>query len=347
MGFLPGPRRRFVVSSSALRGVSLFAVILFASGGALLGATSLGDDLAGWRRELLAALDRRRAELGLPAVAAAEPLDGVAQQHAEEMASGDWFGFSSPAGTSIEDRVEAAGFGADLVAAKIYRAPLADAAAGLAERWWQETGSSRQSLFHAGVHEAGIGVAVTSSERYFVFVLASRPRPGALPPSLGADLAARRRAFLDAANARRGERGLTPLRADPALDRAAQEHAAALLAALRAGRPASTVADLSSRLTSMLAGNPAIMAVGRANAGGSASYHQKTPGREGGKMGAGAIGQTVLVDAMSAGQAVAAAAGAEAADLLAPGYTRLGVGVAIVMDGAAPHTIWVACLLRR
>jgi uncharacterized protein YkwD len=310
-------------------------------------AAATADDLDPWRRDLLAALGQRRAELGLPAVTPSATLDAAAQEHAEEMAAGGWFGFTSPAGTSVEGRLEAAGYGAELVAAKVYRAPLAELAATLAERWWKEAGASRQSVFHAGVREVGVGVAVTGGERFFVFVLASAPAAGAVPPSLGADLAARRAAFLDAANALRAEHGLGRLRADAALDRAAQEHAVALLTALRAGQPPSTVADLASRLHSGLGGNPAIMAVGKANAGGSAGYSQKTPGREGSKIGSAALAQAVVVDAMSAAQAVETAVERSLADLLAPGYARLGVGVAVSMEGAAPHVLWVACLTRR
>jgi uncharacterized protein YkwD len=333
-------------TTAGRRGAALLAAVLLSWGGASLADVPAGDDLASWRGQLLDALVERRAELGLTALTRSDALDRAAQEHADEMASGGWFAFSSPSGTSVEDRVEAAGFGAELVAAKLYRAPLLEASADLVTRWWQEIESSRQSLFHAGVREAGVGVATTGSERYFVFVLASRPLPGSLPPSLGADLGARRAAFLAAANALRAEHGVGSLRADAALERATQEHATALLAALKAGRPAITVADLASRLSSGL-GSPGIMAVGKANAGGSAGYSQKTPGREGSKVGSAALAQAVVVDAMSASQAVATAVAASAGDLIAPGYTKLGVGVAVDMAGEAPHVVWVAALTRR
>ena len=170
-------------------------------------------------------------------------------------------------------------------------------------------------------------------------------RATALPVSI-ADLAALRADFLAAANARRAEHGLPALRTDAKLERAAQDHAAALLAALRAGKPASTVADLSSRLVAAPAGNPAIMAVDRANAGGSPSFRDRTPGRQGDKMASGAIGQAIVVDALNAAQAIEAASKGRT-DLLESGYLRLGVGAAVDMSGAGPHVVWVAVLTRR
>ncbi len=313
------------------------------------GAGSTGGDApaerAHWRDELLVALAQRRADLGLPAVAGDERLDRAAQTHADEMVTQGWFDFISPAGTSVERRVEASGYSAKLVAAKVYRAPLADAPDVLTERWWKDTSPSRQSVFHSGVDTVGIGIAGTSTERFFVFVLASGA--SAIPRSLGADTAERRTAFFAAANGERAERGLPALAADPRLDRAAQQHAEALLAALRAGKSPDGVPTLAALLNTGAAGNPALMAVDRANAGGSANYSSKTPGREGDKLGGGAIGNTILVDALSPQAAVDAASRLANADLLAAGYRRLGIGVAVDMSGAAPHVVWVACLTRR
>jgi len=170
-------------------------------------------------------------------------------------------------------------------------------------------------------------------------------RATALPVSI-ADVAALRADFLAAANARRAEHGLPALRTDARLERAAQDHAAALLAALRAGKPASTVADLSSRLVAAPAGNPAIMAVDRSNAGGSPNWHAQTPGREGDKMASGAIGQAIVVDALTAAQAIDFASRGRT-DLLESGYLRLGVGAAVDMSGGEPHVVWVAVLTRR
>lgn len=170
-------------------------------------------------------------------------------------------------------------------------------------------------------------------------------RAATLPVPI-ADLASFRADFLAAANARRAEHHLPALREDATLERAAQEHAAALLAALRAGKPASTVADLGSRLVASPAGNPAIMAVDRANAGGSPNWHAQTPGREGDKMASGAIGQAIVVDALSAAQAVDFASRGRT-DLLESGYMKLGIGAAVDMSGNAPHVVWVAVLTRR
>lgn len=334
-----------IVSASVLAILPIAATTASAEVAAVASVDDSLADRARWRNELLAALAQRRADLGLPAVAGEERLDHAAQTHADEMAAQGWFDFTSPQGTSVERRVEASGYSAKLVAAKVYRAPLADAPSVLAERWWKDAGPSRQSIFHSGTDTVGIGIAGTAKERFFVFVLASGA--SAIPRSLGADTTERRTAFFAAANGARAERGLPALAADPRLDRAAQQHAEAVLAALRAGKSPDSVPTLASLLNTGAAGNPALMAVDRANAGGSANYSSKTPGREGDKLGGGAIGNTILVDALSPQAAVDAAGQLVNADLLAAGYRRVGIGVAVDMSGAAPHVVWVACLTRR
>jgi uncharacterized protein YkwD len=309
---------------------------------------AVGDSAAArarWREELFAALARRRADLGLAALVREERLDRAAQAHADEMAAQGWFGFSSPAGTSVERRVEDSGYAAKVVAAKVYRVPLAAEPAALVESWWTDAGGSRQSVFHSAVEAVGIGTAASGGERFFAFVLASGA--AALPRSLGLDTGERRAAFLAAANGARAARHLPALIADARLDRAAQQHAEALLAALRAGKSPDSVPTLADRLNTGAVANPALMAVDKPNAGGTADYHDKTPGREGDKLGGRAIGNTILVDALSAPAAVDAAAELANADVLAAGYRRLGVGVAVDMSGAAPHVVWVACLTRR
>jgi uncharacterized protein YkwD len=296
------------------------------------------------RAGLAVALSRRRIELGLPTVAPSAALDVAAQAQAEAMAAGNWLGFTSPAGTTIESRVDVSGFRAELVAAKVYRAPAADGAGALAERWWRDPEPSRQSVFHSGVREVGIGIARRGGERFFAFVLAKQPPPGP-PPSMGADLPDRRAAFLAAANAARAGGGLGALHTDPRLDRAAQGFAEDVLAAPRAGRSLATVEILPQRVTAELPASPTILSAGAL--GGSAVYGERTPAKQGTKERAGAIGQTLVVDALSASQAVALAAAETAPDLLAPGYTQLGVGVAYDGEGAAPHAVWVACLTRH
>ncbi len=309
-----------------------------------LAPAAAAADAVAWRGNLLAAVGAHRAALGLEPVTEVDPLDRAAQQHAEEMAAEGWFGFTSPSGVSVEARVEAAGFSATLVAAKVYRAPLADAPAALVDRWWKDDGSSRQSVFHGEVRAVGVGIATSASERFFVFVLATAAPTGP-PPSLGATAQQRRAAFLAAANATRAARQLSPLREDAELDRAAQSYADEVLAALRAGRPPSSVANLSARITDERAASPPILAAG--STGGTVWYGARTPAKGGTKLRAGSIGETLVVDALSAALAVEVGAANGAPDLLAPGYTRLGVGMAFIGDGPPPHVVWVACLMRH
>jgi hypothetical protein len=144
---------------------------------------------------------------------------------------------SPPAGTSVEARVR---FAAELVAAKVTarRSPMIPTSPRA-----EETRRQPQSVFHAGVR-AGVGVATAGDERFFVFVLASAA--GALLPSLGADLAACREAFLAAANAPARARpgAAAPMPPSTAPPRARRGNARGAVA----GKPPSTVADLASRL---------------------------------------------------------------------------------------------------
>ncbi|HET9766044.1 MAG TPA: hypothetical protein VFS60_04315, partial [Thermoanaerobaculia bacterium] len=150
-----------------------------------------------------------------------------------------------------------------------------------------------------------------------------------------------RAGFLAAANAERARRRLPALVAEAALERAALEHAAALLAALRAGQPPETVADVASRLQSGV-GNPAVMGVNRANAGGHAAYPEKARGPSQ----LGSLGLTVVIDAADVPAAIEAARGAEA-DLFAAGFRRVGIGVAVAEgDGGHPRAVWVAVQRR-
>ena len=159
--------------------------------------------------------------------------------------------------------------------------------------------------------------------------------------ALAADLATVHSDFLAAANSERARRRLPPLAADATLDRAAAEHAAALLAALRAGEPLETVADISSRLQRGV-DKPGIMGVNRDNAGGSVTY----PERARGASQLGSLGLTVVIDAADVEAAMSTARGTEA-DLFAAGFRRVGIGVAVAEDdGGHPRAVWVAVLRR-
>jgi len=195
-------------------------------------------------------------------------------------------------------------------------------------------------------------VAVTGAPGHAEAPPPAEPTPPRLVDpfaALAADPAAVHRDFLAAANAERARRRLPALAADAALDRAAREHAAALLAALRAGQPSETVADIASRLQSGI-GNPGVMGVNRANAGGSVTYPERA--RDASQLGS--LGLTVLVDAVDVPAAIQAVAGSDA-DLFAAGFRRVGIGVAVATaegdgdgdgDGGHPRAVWVAVLRR-
>jgi uncharacterized protein YkwD len=306
-------------------------------------AAAAADELGDERQHLLRELVARRAAMGLPALDSPPELQAAAQAHAEAMAAGGWFGFTSPDGQSVEKRVMDAGHAATLVAAKIFRAPTADEPAALASRWWGEGGDpGRNSLFHSQVSAAGLGIARRGDELFYAFVLT---RPAVPPATADADeLAQHRTAFLAALNAARAERGMAALRHDAALERAAQEHAKDLLAALRAGQPTSTVETLVHRVAEerRLVGTPQLT-------GGSTIWQQRSGSmRTSSGLRGAAVGQAVVVDARDVDEAIATLLAQEtASDLMQPGYLLGGVGVVVDEAGPEPNAVWVACMTRN
>jgi uncharacterized protein YkwD len=291
---------------------------------------------------LLAALDSSRVELGLPALSAPPALTTAAQAHAEAMAGEGWFGFTSPAGVSVEQRVDAAGHEAGLVAAKVFRAPATETPEQLAKRWWGAGGdASRNSLFHSQVTEVGLGVARRGDETFYAFVLVRPPAP---PPAVTeAAVETARADFLAAVNQARAARGLPELRRDPALERAAQRHAEEVLPVLRAGQPLDTVEDLATRVEEELhLGTPQLT-------GGSTLWQQRGGNmRTGSRLRGGTVGRTLVVDARNAAEAVSTVAEqAQTADVFESRYGLVGIGVVLERTGGPPDAVWVACLTRN
>jgi uncharacterized protein YkwD len=295
--------------------------------------------------ELVAALNRERASLGLGPLRPDPALAAAAQAHADDMAARGYFAVAAPEGTTIDDRVAGAGYPAALVAAKLVGSPPLVAPAEIAAGWRAQPEAGRDSVFHPEVAEVGAGLASGDGRLLWAIVLARRDdsaeRLAAREAALG-DLAATRAAFLAAVNDARRAAGLARLRADATLDRAAQTHAEALLAARRSGLGETNVAPLAQRVQEERAGRAGSPGV----VGGSHQWRSRSTGtRTGSRLRE--VGESVVVDAADAASAVATAlAGEASSDLREASYARLGVGVAFARDGDEWRAVWVACLTR-
>lgn len=128
------------------------------------------------RREALAALNRLRAENGVPALAANAQLDAAAQRHADDMAAKRFVDSVGSDGSSGRQRIEAAGYpgwnGARPWAESIYagQALFDDALQFLANDEGQ-----RRALFSPRFREVGIGIASDGVRTYWVVTYSSQP----------------------------------------------------------------------------------------------------------------------------------------------------------------------------
>ncbi len=294
------------------------------------------------RARFAALLSAARAATGLAPLAPDPALDQVAQRHADDMAAQGYFGFTSPTGGNVDQWVNEAGYLAALVGEKLAQAPLARTAEELVAGWDAEREKNAGSLFHPEARHLGVGIAARGEQVTYALVLgraAGEAAASALDARL-ADRAPARAEYLARVNSIRTELGLLPLQHDPALDRPAQEHADALLAALRRGDAPESIERLADRVQAAQAGIGSYRGVERD------TYWGVGKGRIEPKMAS--LGSSIVLDAASATDAVAATFALEPTpDLREAGYRRLGLGVAHGEVAGRPRTVWVAVLLRR
>lgn len=328
------------------------ALAVPATEGTPLAVAPVALDLAPVRTEIVAGIAALRVKQALGGITVEERLTRAAQAHADAMAAEGWFGFESPAGKSIEDWVVETGYDAVLTTEKLVRSN--DRLANILATWEKNPEANRQSLFHPEVIEIGVGIASTGKERIYAVALArpdlsqgGRKVPAEAVAAL-ADLAAARAAYLESANRERAARKLSPFVADPMLDSAAQEHAEALAEAARRGRKSSTVGALTERIVERE--RHKTVTSSETTTGGNMIWQRPTSVQpRASKYGSGALGQAIVLDALSAGEAVTTALRLdEAPDLLDPAFVRLGVGiVARTFDDGTTRTYWVTALLQH
>ena len=238
-------------------------------------------------------------------------------------------GFTTPEGRQVEDWTREAGYVFQLVTEKIATTP--DPPESMAADWTRWPDSNRKSLLNPDVRDLGIGIGEVKGTPVYTFVLA-RTEKSYLERYV-AELYERQTLALQNLETLRGEllrrvneqrtgAKVQPLARHPALERAAQEHAEAILAALRSGQPLRTVTPLAARVKSQ----------GYRSAG----Y-------------LGTIGERVVFDALTPDQALTALLGEDQGKrsaLLGRGFTQMGIGVAFERTAEGFRVVWVQCLAR-
>jgi uncharacterized protein YkwD len=311
------------------------ATTLLLSALLLCGAPASGADPEELRQTFLQLINAERERLGLQSLVLAPGLIRAAQAHADDMAARGYAGFSSPEGRTTEDWAHQAGYKFQMITAKL--AFTADPPEAIARGWKPD--SSRQSLFHPDVRDLGIGIGAVRGTPVYSFLLA-RSEESYLERYM-AELYERqtlalqnveplREEILQRVNEIRLRAELHPLTRHPALDRAAQVHAEAVLGAIRAGRPLTTAGPISAKVKRQ-------------------KYQM-----------AGLVGERIVTDALNPEQALAQlldeggedeggedeGGEGERSALLGMGFTEMGIGLAFERTREGFSIVWVQCTAR-
>jgi uncharacterized protein YkwD len=274
-------------------------------------------------------INAQREREGLQPVVLDPALARAAQVHADDMTARQTVGFSTADGRQVEDWTRQAGYVFQLVTEKIATTP--DSPESMAADWARWPDSNRQSLLHPDVRDLGIGIGQMKGTPVYSFVLA-RSEKSYLERYV-AELYEKQTLALQGVDNLRGDllsrinevragAKIQPLTRHPALEKAAQEHAEAILTALRTGQPLKTAGSLAARV--------------RAQGYRSAGY-------------LGTIGERVVFDALTPDQALSALLGADqgrGSTLLGRGFTQMGIGVAFERTEDGFRVVWVQCLAR-
>jgi uncharacterized protein YkwD len=253
----------------------------------------------------------------------------AAQAHADDMTARQAVGFTNPEGRQVEDWTREAGYVYQLVTEKLATTP--DSPESMAADWARWPDSNRKSLLNPDVRDLGIGEV--KGTPVYTFVLA-RSEKSYLERYVAElyerqelalqNLETLREDLLSRINEVRAEAKIQPLTRHPALERAAQEYAEGILAAIRSGssQPLRAAGSLTAKV--------------KAQGYRSAGY-------------LGTIGERVVFDALTPDQALSALLGEDQgkrSTLLGRGFTQMGIGVAFERTAEGFRVVWVQCLAR-
>jgi uncharacterized protein YkwD len=314
-------RSRYTECMSPLRAraaVPLLAALLFAWGPP---AAAGPEEL---RQTFLQLINTERERLELQPLALDPDLTRAAQAHVDDMAEHGYAGFSSPEGRTTEDWARQAGYKFQLVTGKL--AFTADPPETIARGWKPE--SNRNSLFHPDVRDLGIGIGQVRGTPMYSFLLARSEKSYLERYVAGLyerqtlalqNVEALREEILQRVNEARAGAKRPPLTRHPALDRAAQEHAEAVLKAIRSGAALKTAGPLAAKVKLQ-------------------KYRV-----------AGVVGERIVMDALTPEQATAALldeGGGQRSTLFGRGFSQMGIGLAFERTPEGFRIVWVQCLAR-
>lgn len=284
------------------------------------------EDLRGTFLQLINA---QREREGLQPLVLDPALIRAAQAHADDMTARQAVGFSTPEGRQVEDWTREAGYVFQLVTEKLATTP--DPPEAMAADWTRWPESNRKSLLNPDVRDLGVGIGEVKGTPVYTFVLA-RSEKSYLERYV-AELYDRqtlalqnvetlREDLMGRINGVRAGAKVHPLTRHPALERAAQEHAEAILSAMRSGQPLKTAGPLALKV-------------------------RRQGYRVAGSVGT--VGERVVTDALSSEQALTALLGegqGKRSALLGRGFTQMGIGVAFERIAEGFRVVWVQCLAR-
>jgi uncharacterized protein YkwD len=183
---------------------------------------------AALRQQLLARFNQERTATAAPPLRLIEALDQVAQENAEELRDNEAAFSDEKSISRIQRRLRKTGYEAHGWHQAFAAGPDDPAAlvAWIKEKYPQ----TFASLMDADYQEMGIGFGEIRGTPLYTFFLAWRESESFARQTAGlSDLATARAAMLARANAERTAAGLPPLSLDPRLNEAAQRHAEDML----------------------------------------------------------------------------------------------------------------------
>jgi uncharacterized protein YkwD len=284
------------------------------------------EDLQG---TFLKLINGQREREGLQPLVLDPALIRAAQAHADDMTSRQTVGFSTPEGRQVEDWTREAGYVFQLVTEKLATTP--DPPESMAADWTRWPESNRKSLLNPDVRDLGIGIGEVRGTPVYSFVLA-RSEKSYLERYVAElydrqtlalqNLETLREDLLRRINEQRSGAKVQALTRHPALERAAQEHAEAILGAIRSGQPLKSAGPLAMKV-------------------------KRQGYRSAGTVGT--IGERLVMDALTPEQAMTALLGGgqgKRSTLLGRGFTQMGIGVAFERTAEGFRVVWVQCLAR-
>jgi uncharacterized protein YkwD len=200
--------------------------VLFATLLALLPAT--GRSAPDARGDLLRRINAERERLGAPALRALQPLNQVAQQHAEEIARSGSLQLKQGSERQVNDWMRKAGYNSHRWTESVTSSP--NDFDQILHEWRRRDQATWGSLMDREVRDLGIGLSRMGSTPLYVFLFAE-PEADHFARSTGSlrDPERVRAEMLAEVNALRHKAGAPALRMDAALQKAAQAHAQDML----------------------------------------------------------------------------------------------------------------------